>query len=891
VENLSEIIRQIRFFSGLSREDLARIAGKLEEEIFSAAEVIFSQGEIGDALYIIQSGAAEVLVEHEGLRTKKAILGPYESFGEMSLFSGEKRSATVIALVDSVVLKLSKETWEELLAKYPSLSLHFCKAIIHRLTETERDMSKGRGAFNLVMEKFFAAQPVQVQDFLLRTSAVKALDPGAIQSVLSISDPIQILAGISQNYPAFIRAAKNGNYEYLDHLSEFLSAKLEQGVGKEEINKLHLGYANYFSTHAKWAPALHHYIKSEAWEEAVEQLKDHGSELLQSEPPREILEWLDCLPNHLLQTDGYLTRLRAEANVRLGDLDSAIRSYKELIAQKVETEAGALEAAKNYQELAELHQKKGETGEAFGDLSLGLSMLEDSRVDLDAVEAIRSIEILQQKGGSQEAAISWGNRALNVAQRLGAQSGTRILSQNRKWLGLLLAFAIGWGLWQLPPPTPLDERGVHFLATMAAGVILWSSGLFDDYIVALLLLLVWLISGIVPSEMALAGFSKSSWFFVLGVLGIGAAVTKSGLLYRVALQVLRRIPADYKFYTFILTVSGLLTTPLLPNIKGRIAIMSPVSQAIAESMGFKPRSNGSAGIILSTYIGFSQMTFMFLTGATVCLIGWNLLPEAAKEEFGWGTWALAALPAGIFTLLFLLGAIHLLYRVKEHTVPNPKTLKAQLEILGPLTRGEWFGIAVLALALVGWLGKPLHGISEAWVALGALLVFLATGVLDKKGLKNNIDWGYLLFLGVITSTAVIMPHLKVDRWLIGFIGPILSPVSFQPLSFLMVVILLVYLLRFFLRKDPTVILLLLVLTSWAQAMEIHPGVLLITILMATETWFLPYQTASYQIAYYSTDEKGFSHAQARKLMVAKLFASLLALTISDPYWRMLGLIR
>jgi di/tricarboxylate transporter len=204
---------------------------------------------------------------------------------------------------------------------------------------------------------------------------------------------------------------------------------------------------------------------------------------------------------------------------------------------------------------------------------------------------------------------------------------------------------------------------------------------------------------------------------------------------------------------------------------------------------------------------------------------------------------------------------------------------------------EGLSLATLALALAGWLGKPLHGISEAWVAIAALLVLLLTRVLNKNNLKNNVDWGYLLFLGVISSLAVIMSHLKIDRWLMGLIDPILSAFSFTPISFLLVVTLLVYLMRFLLNKTATVILLMLGLTPWAQDMGIHPGVLLITILMALDSWFLPYQSASYQISYYSTDEKAFSHGQARKLMIAKLFASLLALILSVPYWRMLGLIK
>ncbi len=890
MENLAETIKHIPFFSGLSREDLSRIAGKLEEERFSPGQVIVSQGEVGNALYVVESGAVEVVLEKDGLRAETiGIIGPKESFGEMSLLTGQRRSATVIALVDSAVLKLGKENWEELLAKYPSLSLYFCKVLSQRLVEIHQDVLRGRGAFNSVLEEFFVAQSAHLQDFLVRTSILKTLDPAAIESVLSISGPGQLLASLSLSQPGFLRVAKSGNYEYLNYLRDFLSSRLERSIGRKERDELHLRFGFYFSTHAKLGSALHHYIKSEAWEEALELIRVHGDHLLENESPEEILGWLGALPHDLARTQGDLARLRADAYVRLGDLDAAIRTYREFLARK----QGSIDTARYYQELAELHHKKGEIGEALGCLRLGASMVEEGRGDTDAVEAIRSIEALQQNRGSQDGALRWGGRALSLSRKLAAQARTTALPGNRKWLGLLLALAVGWGLWQMPPPTPLDERGMHFLASLAAAVILWIIGVFDEYVVALLLLLAWLVFGIVPPKMALAGFSETSWFFVLGVLGIGAAVNKSGLLYRVALQVLHRIPADYRMYTFILATSGLLVSPILPDERARVAIMAPLSQTISESMGFKPRSAGSAGLALSAYIGFGQMGFVFLTGATLCLIGWNLLPEPGKSEFGWGTWTLAAFPAGIFTLLLLFLAVHFLFPLKaqDRAALSPKTLETQLEILGPLSKGEWLSLAVLVLALIGWLSKPLHGIGEAWVALGAFLVFLVTGVLDKSSLKNNIDWGVLLFLGVLFSLAIITSQLKVDRWLMGFLGPVLSAFSFHPVAFLTAVSLLIYCLRLFLNKTPTVILLTFSLASWAQDIGIHPGVLLISMLMAIDSWFLPYQTLSYQIAYYSTDEKAFSHAQARKLMAAKFLVSLLAIAMSVPYWRMLGFIK
>jgi hypothetical protein len=81
------------------------------------------------------------------------------------------------------------------------------------------------------------------------------------------------------------------------------------------------------------------------------------------------------------------------------------------------------------------------------------------------------------------------------------------------------------------------------------------------------------------------------------------------------------------------------------------------------------------------------------------------------------------------------------------------------------------------------------------------------------------------------------------------------------------------------------------LTPWAQNMSIHPGVLLMTILVACEGWFLIYQDNSYLLTYYGVEEKAFSHAQARKLMAVKFVSCFLVIAVSVPYWKLLGFIR
>jgi divalent anion:Na+ symporter, DASS family len=322
------------------------------------------------------------------------------------------------------------------------------------------------------------------------------------------------------------------------------------------------------------------------------------------------------------------------------------------------------------------------------------------------------------------------------------------------------------------------------------------------------MLLFWVVSDAVPSEVALAGFSTTSWCFVVAVLGVGAAVGKSGLLHRMALETLRRIAPNYRMYTWLLTLCGLIVTPVMPTSKARMAIAAPLSKTISETMGFEQRSNGSAGIGLSAYVGFTQCAFMFLTGATSCLIGWNLLPQAAKLDFGWGTWVLAAFPAGAVTLGCLLIGVQCLF--PTNAIPPHQAVKHTAHLFESrksLSFNEWVSLGILTCALAGWLSKPLHGLSETWIALGALSVFLLTRVLEKDDFKARIDWGFLFFLGVISSFDGIMRYLKIDQWLIEFVATYLSYVTFDPLAFLAVVSLAVYLIRFFLAKTPTVILL------------------------------------------------------------------------------------
>src|SRR6185436_8660888 len=149
--DLAEIFTNIPIFSGFSREDVAKVLGKLEKKLFKPGETIVSQGDPGDAFYLIEDGTVEVVLETNGAQAQTiAVLKSQDWFGEMALLSGEARSATIITIKETSVWRLSRDEWFELIDKHPKSLLHFCATLSKRLSELDRRYSASREVFRVL---------------------------------------------------------------------------------------------------------------------------------------------------------------------------------------------------------------------------------------------------------------------------------------------------------------------------------------------------------------------------------------------------------------------------------------------------------------------------------------------------------------------------------------------------------------------------------------------------------------------------------------------------------------------------------------------------------------------------------------------------------------------
>jgi NTE family protein len=135
------------FFDGLSTDDVERAVGPLERRRFPAGSVVIAEGDLHRELYVVEAGAAEVLVsDRQGVQHRVGWINPGATLGEMSLFSGQPAAGTVRATQELDVAVLTERDLERAAAIFPQIYRNLGAILSERLARTNRlSVSKAPG--------------------------------------------------------------------------------------------------------------------------------------------------------------------------------------------------------------------------------------------------------------------------------------------------------------------------------------------------------------------------------------------------------------------------------------------------------------------------------------------------------------------------------------------------------------------------------------------------------------------------------------------------------------------------------------------------------------------------------------------------------------------------
>ncbi len=316
----------------------------------------------------------------------------------------------------------------------------------------------------------------------------------------------------------------------------------------------------------------------------------------------------------------------------------------------------------------------------------------------------------------------------------------------------LLVCLLGAALYLLP-----DPEGAAPGVARAAGVVvfaigLWSTAALPEFFTAIVFFLLAVTFGGAPPQAVFAGFQSSAAWMVFGGLILGLAVQTTGLGAAVARPLGRRFGGSYPGILAGGVAVGAAMAFLVPSNTARIMILAPVFAALADRLGFAPGSRGRAAVVLAATAGTFYPGFGILPAAVPNMIMLGAAESIHGLRFTYGRYLLLNFPAIVaVSTLALPFVVWALFpdRPGGDRAPAPR---APLDAKGRALA------AVLLLALGLWITDFAHGVSPAWIALGAAVVCLLprVGALPPTALVERVNLGPWLFVaGVIGMGAVV----------------------------------------------------------------------------------------------------------------------------------------
>ena len=136
-----ERLGTLDWFSSLTDEKLEALASKADTVRWEADEAVFEEGDVGSCCYVLHSGAVKVMRSlPDGRRITLSRMGPGSVFGELALFNGERRSASVVALEFSSAIALAAEDVMEILRTDAEATLRVAVGLADRLRATNEQL-------------------------------------------------------------------------------------------------------------------------------------------------------------------------------------------------------------------------------------------------------------------------------------------------------------------------------------------------------------------------------------------------------------------------------------------------------------------------------------------------------------------------------------------------------------------------------------------------------------------------------------------------------------------------------------------------------------------------------------------------------------------------------
>lgn len=306
----------------------------------------------------------------------------------------------------------------------------------------------------------------------------------------------------------------------------------------------------------------------------------------------------------------------------------------------------------------------------------------------------------------------------------------------------------GIGLFFLPA-----SEGMAATASVVVFCIgLWATGIVPEYFASIIFFFLAVTVAGAPAGVVFSGFSSTAAWLVFGGLVIALAVQTTGLGARIATGAAGYFGRSYYSLLSRIVLTAAVMGFFMPSNMGRVLVMLPIFLSMGEKLGFERGSQGRMGITLAVAAGSIYPGFGILTASVPNVVLLGAAESIHGIRISYAEYFLMHFP--VISVVSIL-ALPLLIRFLFPAVPRPVPPESHVAAWSQEERSLLF----ILLATLGlWVTDTVHGLSPAWIAMGAAILCLLPGVgpLPPTALTQKVNLGPWLFIsGIIGMGAVV----------------------------------------------------------------------------------------------------------------------------------------
>lgn len=141
-----QMLRRVPLLAGIDQSKLKLLAFTSDRVSYGVGEVLFNQGDPGDAAYVILTGKADILVNSPGGedQIRVAEVAQNSLVGEIAILCDVSRTATVKASTPIEALRIRKDHFVKMLTDYPEMTIEVMRVLAYRLSQTTTELTEAR---------------------------------------------------------------------------------------------------------------------------------------------------------------------------------------------------------------------------------------------------------------------------------------------------------------------------------------------------------------------------------------------------------------------------------------------------------------------------------------------------------------------------------------------------------------------------------------------------------------------------------------------------------------------------------------------------------------------------------------------------------------------------